>query len=82
MARTPPLTLRQTISVPNLVPNGNVDELENDEWANFDGDKLFTSPDNTPYTFMFHATLRQYTKEVDETKELIEVVPNLTHTVH
>lgn len=78
MARTPPLTLRQTISAPNLVP---VDELENDGWANFDGDKLFTNPDNTPYTFMFHATLRQYTKEMEETKVLIEVVPDLTRTV-
>ncbi|KAG9045294.1 hypothetical protein FS837_006559 [Tulasnella sp. UAMH 9824] len=72
MAPTPPLALRQPIYTPNLVSNSNFDEPENDEEANFDGDKLFTNADNTPYTFMFHASLRQYKKETDETKELIE----------
>ncbi|KAG8912659.1 hypothetical protein FRC01_004963, partial [Tulasnella sp. 417] len=62
----------QGLSTSNHTFNSDADEIEDDEWADFDGGKLFTNADNTPYTFTFHSTLRQYTEEREETRQLIQ----------
>lgn len=70
MARTPPHIAHEIVPDSNVESsNSDVDELEEDEWMD-----LFTHPDNTPYSFMFHSSLNRYTEERAETTEMIQVL--------
>ncbi|KAG9047716.1 hypothetical protein FS837_001680 [Tulasnella sp. UAMH 9824] len=68
MARTPPPIAHEIVPDSNVESrNSDVDELEEDEWMD-----LFTNPDNSPYSFMFHSSLNRYTEEREEATEMIQ----------
>ncbi|KAG8901758.1 hypothetical protein FRC00_004897 [Tulasnella sp. 408] len=68
MARTPPHIAHEIVPDSNVESNNSdVDELEEDEWMD-----LFTNPDNSPYSFMFHSSLNRYPEEREETTEMIQ----------